>query len=123
MKAHDELYADLSEGRERRARLSQAPRVIERAEHGLGMEMNQRYQSSAVYQADQDVAPSFSRDPLQYYHATTYPGARLPHTWLGSHVPSQYISTLDLAGKGRFLLLTALAAINGNQQRGWFPRS
>lgn len=70
--------------------------------------MNQRYRSNAVYQADQGLAPAFTRDPLEHYHPTTYPGARLPHAWLGNHVPSKYISTIDLAGKGRFTLLTGI---------------
>jgi hypothetical protein len=70
--------------------------------------MNQRYQSSAVFQADQAPAPAFARDPLEHYHPTTYPGARVPHAWLGRHVPSKYVSTIDLAGKGGFALFTGI---------------
>ena len=108
MKAHAEIYADSPEGSVRRENLSKALRAIDREEHGLGIEMNQRYASSAVYQADQGEMPAFTRDPLQHYHPTTYPGARLPHTWLGNHIPSQYISTIDLAGKGHFTLFTGI---------------
>jgi len=111
--ANAELSADSAQGRQRRARLNKALRAIDREEHGLGIEMNQRYCSSAVYQADQGGAPAFVRDPLEHYHPTTYPGARLPHAWLGHHVPSKYISTLDLAGKGGFLLLTGIGG------QGW----
>ena len=108
MKAHSELYADSVEGRTRRENLSKALRAIDREEHGLGIEMNQRYRSSAVYHADQDATPEFTRDPLEHYHPTTYPGSRLPHAWLGNHTPSKYISTIDLAGKGRFALFTGI---------------
>ena len=76
--------------------------------HGLGIEMNQRYSSSAVWDKDVGEEPIFSTDPKQYYHATTYPGARLPHVWLNSAIPSRKISTTDLAGKSNFLLLTGI---------------
>lgn len=108
MAAHNQLYADSPQGHARREELSKALRAIDREEHGLGIEMNQRYTSSAVYQKDQGLMPEFPRDPLAHYHPTTYPGARLPHAWLGGHVPSKYISTLDLAGKGRFALFTGI---------------
>ena len=112
MKAHAEIYADSPQGNDRRDRLSKALRAIDREEHGLGIEMNQRYVSSAVYQADQGEMPGFTRDPLEHYHPTTYPGARLPHVWLGDHTPSKYISTIDLAGKGRFTLFTGIGGQN-----------
>ncbi|KAH8887264.1 hypothetical protein GQ53DRAFT_874391 [Thozetella sp. PMI_491] len=112
-KAQAELDADSLEGRIRRESLSRALRAIDREEHGLGIEMNQRYQSSAVFQADQGSAPVFTKDPLEHYHPTTYPGARLPHAWLGNHVPSKYISTIDLAGKGKFALFTGIGG------QGW----
>ena len=108
MKAHSELYADTPAGHTRRENLSKALRAIDREEHGLGIEMNQRYRSTAVYQNDQGPTPAFARDPLEHYHPTTYPGARLPHAWLGNHVPSKYISTIDLAGKGHFTLFTGI---------------
>lgn len=108
MKAHAEIYADSPEGSARRAKLSKALQAIDREEHGLGIEMNQRYISSAVYQTDQGEMPPFNKDPLEHYHPTTYPGARLPHVWLGDHIPSKKISTIDLAGKGQFTLFTGI---------------
>ncbi|SPO04338.1 related to phenol 2-monooxygenase [Cephalotrichum gorgonifer] len=108
MKANGEISADSPEGRDRRGRLSNALRAIDREEHGLGIEMNQRYVSSAVYHANEGAASSFTRDKLEHYHPTTYPGARLPHAWLSTHTPSKYISTIDLAGKGKFTLLTGI---------------
>ena len=38
--------------------------------------------------------------------ATTRPGSSLPHAWLGSRMPSPRISTLDIAGKCRFMLFS-----------------
>lgn len=53
--------------------------------------------------------PQFDRDPLEHYHATTWPGARLPHVWLcQTAMPSKLISTIDLAGKGKFALFTGI---------------
>lgn len=71
--------------------------------------MNQRYTSTAIHVADRGDMPAFDRDPLEHYHATTWPGARLPHVWLCETVmPSKLISTIDLAGKGRFVLFTGI---------------
>lgn len=78
--------------------------------------MNQRYTSSAVYTADRGEMPKFDRDPLEHYHATTWPGARLPHVWLcPTTMPSKLISTIDLAGKGSFSLFTG---IGGDDWKG-----
>ena len=106
--AHAELRADTFAGHTRRTNLQTALKVMDREEHGLGIEMNQRYNSSAVYTKDQGPMPTFATDPLEHYHATTYPGARLPHVWLDHAVPAMPVSTIDLAGKGRFLLLTGI---------------
>jgi 2-polyprenyl-6-methoxyphenol hydroxylase-like FAD-dependent oxidoreductase len=104
----DELKANTVEGEQRRQKLQEALRGIDREEHGLGIEMNQRYRSNAVYHADEGAAPTFDTDALEHYHPTTYPGARLPHVWLGKEVPSKPLSTIDLAGKGSFSLFTGI---------------
>ena len=70
-----------------------------------GVEMNQRYRSAAVV-SDGAPEPAFDRDPELYYHATTWPGARLPHVWLQKN--GRPVSTLDMAGKGRFVVLTGI---------------
>ena len=70
-----------------------------------GVEMNQRYASGAVV-PDGTPEPEFTRDRELYYHATTWPGARLPHLWLERQ--GKKVSTLDLAGQGRFTLLTGI---------------
>lgn len=108
MKAFSEFSEDSPAGRQRRAGLKAALEDIDTEEHGLGIEMNQRYVSTAVYNSDQGESPSFDTHPLKYYHRTTYPGARLPHIWLNLAVPTKPISTLDLAGKGRFTLFTGI---------------
>ena len=70
-----------------------------------GVELNQRYRSHAVI-GDQTEEPGYDRDPELHYHPTTWPGARLPHCWLVRD--GRRISTHDLAGKGRFTLLTGI---------------
>ncbi|WP_042883008.1 FAD-dependent oxidoreductase [Cupriavidus necator] len=71
-----------------------------------GVEMNQRYKSSAVA-TDGSAEPAFERDPELYYQATTYPGARLPHALVFDARGRQH-STLDLTGHGRFTVLTGV---------------
>jgi 2,4-dichlorophenol 6-monooxygenase len=71
-----------------------------------GVELGQRYRSRAVV-SDGTPAPQFTRDEELYYHPTTWPGARLPHCWLGAG--GHRVSTHDLAGKGRFTLLTGIS--------------
>ena len=71
-----------------------------------GVELGQRYRSRAIV-TDGTPEPGFARDPELYYHPTTWPGARLPHCWLGAD--GHKISTHDLVGKGRFALLTGIS--------------
>jgi len=73
-----------------------------------GVELNQRYTSTAVV-PDATTAPEvFARDPELYLAATTRPGAKLPHIWLvDDH--GHRVSTLDVTGKGGFSLVTGLA--------------
>jgi 2,4-dichlorophenol 6-monooxygenase len=70
-----------------------------------GVEFNQRYTSAAVV-PDGTEEPGYERDPELYYRPTTWPGARLPHSWVEHH--GRKVSTIDLAGKGRFTLLTGI---------------
>ncbi|HEY4278559.1 MAG TPA: FAD-dependent monooxygenase [Conexibacter sp.] len=71
-----------------------------------GVELGQRYGSGAIV-PDGTPEPRYDRDPELYYHQTTWPGARLPHCWLGHD--GHKVSTHDLAGKGRFALLTGIS--------------
>ncbi|HEY5917357.1 MAG TPA: FAD-dependent monooxygenase [Chryseolinea sp.] len=70
-----------------------------------GVEMNQRYNSTAIVQ-DGTPEPEWKRDKELYYQSSTRPGAHLPHVWLGKD--NQKISTLDLCGRGKFTLLTGI---------------
>ncbi|MGB0094428.1 MAG: hypothetical protein WBP81_18100, partial [Solirubrobacteraceae bacterium] len=71
-----------------------------------GVELGQRYRSAAVV-GDGTPEPSYTRDSELYYHPTTWPGARLPHCWLGAD--GHKVSTHDLVGKGRFAVLTGIS--------------
>ncbi len=73
-----------------------------------GVELNHRYQSSAVV-SDGTAEPEFTKDKELYYHATTWPGARLPHVWLRrGDFGKDVVSSLDIVGKGRFTVLTGI---------------
>lgn len=73
-----------------------------------GVDMNQRYASSAILPAPGTEEEQWSRDPEVYLQATTRPGAKVPHAWLVDERGLQ-ISTLDVVGKGKFTLVTGLA--------------
>jgi 2,4-dichlorophenol 6-monooxygenase len=70
-----------------------------------GVELNQRYVSCAVV-PDAEPDPGFARDAELYYQPSTRAGAHLPHVWLQK--AGRPISTLDIAGKGRFLVLSGI---------------
>jgi 2,4-dichlorophenol 6-monooxygenase len=72
-----------------------------------GVEMNQRYNSDAVV-TDGQMEPSFDLDAELHYQPTTWPGARVPHSWLYDQQGRKH-STLDITGKGRFTILTGIA--------------
>jgi hypothetical protein len=103
------------EGKKRRTALQIAIQATKFEYHGLGIEMNQRYQSTAVFQDDQGSTPSQTQDPILNHQATTYPGARVPHAWLSTPRSLKPISSIDLTGKGNFTLLTG---IGGEAWRG-----
>jgi len=70
-----------------------------------GVELNQRYASTAVV-PDPLPDPGFARDAELYYQPSTRAGAHLPHVWL--YRGGQPVSTLDIAGKGKFALFTGI---------------
>ncbi len=96
---------DTPAGAEQRAKLRRAIELKNYEFNAHGVELGQRYRSAAVV-ADGTAEPAFERDHELYYHATTWPGAHLPHCWLEQD--RRRVSTLDLAGKGRFALLTGI---------------
>jgi len=111
-RALQELSSPSEAGRARRKALQAAIEQEEHEFHGLGQEMGQRYESSAVYTADEKTpykAPeAVAKDHVLNYVPSTYPGCRLPHVWLNKAVPVEPVSTIDLAGKGAFTVLTGI---------------
>jgi len=93
------------EAAEQRERLRQAILQKNYEFNTHGVELNQRYRSAAVV-PDDTPEPPFERDAELYFHPTTWPGARLPHVWLQKD--GHAISTLDVAGSGRFVVLTGI---------------
>jgi 2,4-dichlorophenol 6-monooxygenase len=71
-----------------------------------GVEMNQRYESSAVI-PDGSPVPDWTRDKELYYQASTRPGAHIPHVWVFDRNHRE-TSTLDIVGKGKFTVLTGI---------------
>lgn len=99
-------------GRKRRAAFQRGIEDTTSEFQGLGIEMNQRYESSAVYLDDELAGsgapspPPLPQDPVKQLLISTYPGKRLPHVWLNKRVPGTKFSTIDLAGHRRFTLFT-----------------
>jgi 2,4-dichlorophenol 6-monooxygenase len=100
-----ELFSDQPGAAERRTALTAAIDLQNYQFNGHGVELNQRYTSRAVVD-DGTPFPTPVRDPELYYQPTTHPGGYLPHAWVW-HGPRQ-VSTLDLAGQGRFSLLVGI---------------
>ena len=71
-----------------------------------GVELDQRYASAAIV-PDGSPAEQPVRDPELYSHASSRPGAKLPHAWLTTDHRRQS-STLDLGGQGRFTVFTGI---------------
>ncbi|KAH7052206.1 FAD binding domain-containing protein [Macrophomina phaseolina] len=110
-----ELEAPSPEGRLRREKLQRAIAQTCHEFHALGIEMNQNYKgSSAVVTEGVQGDDGFAdvEDLELTYVPSTFPGRRLPHVWLSRAVPDGLVSTIDLAGKGRFTLFTGI----GGQQ-------
>lgn len=102
------IKAPTPEGAAARKALREALELKDYEFNAEGVELNQRYASTAVIadaDADREV---FDRDPQLFVQATTRPGAKLPHAWLvGKN--KRKISTLDVVGSGQFTLLTGLS--------------
>jgi 2,4-dichlorophenol 6-monooxygenase len=103
---------DSPRGAEARSKLRSAIELKNYEFNCHGVELGQRYHSSAVVE-DGTPEPAYTRDAELYYHPTTWPGARLPHCWL-QHA-GEKVSTLDLVGKGRFTLLTGIGGSTWKQ--------
>lgn len=95
-------------GRKQRAELRKWVEERKYELHANGVELNQRYISSAIV-GDGSQDPGFQRDAELFYQPSSRPGAHLPHAWVGkSSGRDPRVSTLDLAGKGAFALFTGI---------------
>ena len=111
IRQHAELSAPTEAGKARRKRLREAISMTKHEVGGIGQEMNQRYESHAVYAADEKQArPPAPQDSVFEYQISTYPGSRLPHAWLSKPSPDEApISTVDLAVQDKtFNLFTGI---------------
>ena len=73
--------------------------------HAHGVEMTRRYASGAVI-PDGSPEPPVDYDNELIHRPSTRPGSAMPHVWLNQRQPGPNVSTLDVAGKGRFVLFT-----------------
>ncbi|MGI5219165.1 FAD-dependent monooxygenase [Nocardia sp. CA-290969] len=103
----EKLKEPSPEGVALRERLYEALQIKNTEFNAHGVELNQRYTSSAIVQ-DADAGDEvWPRDRELYLQATTRPGAKLPHAWLVG-ADGTRVSTLDITGKGQMTLLTGL---------------
>jgi hypothetical protein len=104
------LASATSEGAEVRDRLRDALEATDDEVQALGIQMNQVYVGSpATVVETGDKAPDFSTlNFIKDIMITTFPGYHLPHVWLAANGQTERLSSLDLAGKGRFTLLTGI---------------
>ena len=114
----DLFKANTEEGEAARLEFRECRYDMEEELNCLGSEMNQWYQSSAVHTSDERVGdapawPTTMRERSLNYIESTYPGFRVPHVWLMAlkTAPGSggaLISTRDLCGHGRFVILTGI---------------
>ena len=101
--AFRKLFADTPEGEARRQRLKEVAGTQRAEFQAHDIEIGFCYDSAAVIA---DGTPPPSRGALGDLHVpTTRPGHRLPHVWLDS--ADGRVSTLDLVGRSRFVLLVS----------------
>ncbi len=104
----ERMRAPTPEGVETRKLLQKALELKDYEFNAQGVELNQRYESSAVI-ADESAGEEYwAKDKQLYLQATSRPGAKLPHAWLVDKNGLR-TSTLDVTGKGKFSLVTGLA--------------
>lgn len=102
------LRARTPEGAEAREALRSALDLKSFEFNAQGVELNQRYASTAVVPDPDAGEETWDRDPQLYLQATTRPGAKIPHTWLVDRRGNR-VSTLDVTGKGRISVITGLS--------------
>ncbi|MGC2938816.1 MULTISPECIES: FAD-dependent monooxygenase [unclassified Brevibacterium] len=108
----EKVRSDTPDGIHARAALVKAFDLKHYEFNAQGVEMNQRYVSTAVIPDDGAEPEVWERDPQLYAQSTTRPGAKIPHAWLVGE-NGRRVSTLDLVAGGQFTLLT------GPSGRAW----
>jgi 2,4-dichlorophenol 6-monooxygenase len=101
------VLAPDADGAKRRRALQEAIELKNYEFNAHGVELNQRYRSTAVVEDDLP-AEQWSRDEELFHQPSTRPGAKLPHVWLVG-ADGRKLSTLDLIGHGQFTLVTGLS--------------
>ncbi|MEU0602789.1 FAD-dependent monooxygenase [Streptomyces sp. NPDC006393] len=101
------IRARTPEGAKKRRLLREAIQLKNYEFNAHGVEMNQRYVSSAVL-PDDDGAEVWDEDRELVHRPTTRPGAKLPHAWLVD-ARGERLSTLDVVGDGVLTVLTGLS--------------
>ena len=96
------------DGVEARKLLSEALALKQYEFNAQGVELNQRYTSSAIIADSPGEEEVWEKDPQLYLQATTRPGAKIPHVWLVDR-NGYRVSTLDAVGKGKFSVVTGLS--------------
>lgn len=99
------LRAPGPEGEGVRAKMREAIAYKSHEFNAHGVEHNQRYSSAAVV-PDGTPMPAYERDPELYAQPTSWPGSKVPHTWVTSD--GAKVSTLDLGGHGAFTVYTGI---------------
>ncbi|MGB9037763.1 MAG: FAD-dependent monooxygenase [Acinetobacter calcoaceticus] len=102
----ERVYAETEEAAKIRAELFNALEIKNFEFNAQGVELNQRYISSAVI--NENAQEIFEQDKQLYLKETTRPGAKIPHAWIIDQ-NGQKRSTLDITGKGRYTLVTGLS--------------
>ncbi|MBP2372765.1 2,4-dichlorophenol 6-monooxygenase [Paeniglutamicibacter psychrophenolicus] len=101
----DSRKDNTSQGAAKRAAIQDAMEIKNYEFNAHGVELGQHYQSTAIV-PDGTARPTPARDPELYYEASTHPGSRLPHAWVGNNAKKH--STHDLAPYGEFTLFTGI---------------
>ncbi|MGF7121853.1 FAD-dependent oxidoreductase [Rhodococcus sp. BE178] len=99
--------AETAEGAARRRALIDAIELKNYEFNAHGVELNQRYASSATV-PDSSAEEEWVRDRELFAKPTTRPGAKLPHAWLVDGDGLRR-STLDVVGRGQFSVVTGLS--------------
>lgn len=102
--ALEDFFADTPSGEKRH---DEVQKVLDDADcqfNAHGVEMNQRYTSSAVLEDGPMLA--FVHDHEFVHRPLVHPGAVVPRVWLKQD--GRRVSTIGLVGRGRFTLLTGI---------------